>query len=264
MSNRRLIHMAASIQPSAYLVRALYERQFRSSTSLGRFRGVYPDFASAVASAPTGRPTGYDHQAAGQMYSDRPVFPEDYAVLFWLVPLLQSGLRVLDFGGHAGGMFDAFRNLSSWPEGVSWTIYDVAAAVQHGIDLNASRPTPHPNFVTQLEDVEAADLLLASGSLQYCDTSLPQILSELRAMPSDIIFNQIPLHETEEFVTLQNIGTAYCAYWIRNRGRFMQGLMQEGYELVDMWENPGKNCFIPTYPRQTRPVYFGAYLRRTY
>ena len=263
MSNRRLIHMAASIQPSAYLVRTLYERQFRSSTSLGRFRGVYPDFATAIASAPSGRPTGYDHEAAGQMYSDRPVFPEDYAVLFWLTPLLQRGLSVLDFGGHAGGMIDAFRILPSWPKDVSWTIYDVEAAVRHGIDLNASRPKPQPNFVTQLEDADSAEVLLASGSLQYCDTSLPEILGELRSMPSHIIINQIPLHETDEFVTLQNIGTAYCAYWIRNRGRFMKSLMQAGYELVDMWENPGKNCFIPTYPRQTRPVYFGAYLRRT-
>ena len=262
MSNRRLIHMAASIQPSAYLVRALYERRFRSSTSLGRFRGVYPDFATAIASAPTDRPTGYDHEAAGQMYSDRPIFPEDYAVLFWLIPLLQGGLRVLDVGGHAGGMLDAFRILPSWPEDVSWTICDVEAAVQHGRDLNAARPAPKPNFINQLEDADAADILLASGSLQYFDSTMPQLLDELRALPSHIIINQLPLHETEEFVTLQNIGTAYCAYWIRNRGRFLQGLMQQGYELIDIWENPGKNCIIPTYPRQTRPVYFGAYLRR--
>lgn len=255
--------MAASIQPSAYLCRALYERQFRSSNSPGRFRGVYPDFDSAIASAPTDRPNGYDHEAAGKMYSDRPVFPEDYAVLFWLIPLLNRGLRVLDFGGHAGGMLDAFRMLPTWPKDFSWTIYDVAAAVRQGVDRNASRPEPRPNFVTQLEDAGAADVMLASGSLQYCDNSLPEILGELRSMPSHIIINQIPLHETDEFVTLQNIGTAYCAYWIRNRGRFMQSLMQAGYELVDMWENPGKNCFIPTYPRQTRPVYFGAYLRKT-
>jgi hypothetical protein len=42
----------------------------------------------------------------------------------------------------------------------------------------------------------------------------------------------------------------------------VQLVIDEGYELVDMWTNPGKLCIIPTYPRQTRPVYFGAYLRR--
>lgn len=262
MNLRRIAHWVAGTRPLASLVRCLYEIRFAKAAARGRFRGVYGDFGAAIASAPRGLPVGYDHDAAGRMYSSRPMFPEDYAVLFWLMPLLQNGAQVLDFGGHAGGMFDAFRRLPVWPNDVAWTVCDVPAAVRRGLELNSARPEPRLRFITQLEDAGSPSVFLASGSLQYCDSTIAEILGRLPVMPDHIIINQIPLHETLEFVTLQNIGMAYCAYWVRSRERFVQLVIDEGYELVDMWTNPGKLCIIPTYPRQTRPVYFGAYLRR--
>jgi len=248
--------------PVVYAVRALYERRFCGSAGRGLFRGVYGDFQAAIAAAPSKMRTGYDHSLAAEMYADRPVFAEDYAVLFWLRPLLASGAKVLDFGGHAGGMFDAFGELLSWPEDLSWTIYDVPAVVERGEALYAERSGVRPRFIDDLARFDGADLILASGSPQYCDAEFAQTVLSLGERPSHVIFNQVPLCEGQQFVTLQNIGTAFCPYWVRNREAFLQPLLDQGYELVDMWSNPGKECRIPTYPRQTRPEYFGGYLRR--
>lgn len=261
MSLGRSIHILASTPPLVYMTRFWYERRFSSSAGRGLFRGVYRDFSSAIDSAPAGKPIGYDHGAAAQMYDARPVFPEDYAVLFWLRPLLASGVRVLDFGGHAGGMFDAFGGLVRWPDDIEWTIYDVPAVVEHGEALNAARKNPVPRFTSCLDAVGDADVLVASGSPQYCDAEFARTVLSLPSRPDHVLVNQVPLHEGEQFVTLQNIGTAFCPYWIRNREEFLQPLLEHGYQLVDMWTNPGKECRIPTYPRRTRPGYFGAYLQ---
>jgi putative methyltransferase (TIGR04325 family) len=261
MNLRRSIHILGSTRPLVYLTRFLYERQFRSEAGRGLFRGVYRDFDAAIASAPSGNPIGYDHSAAAQMYEARPVFPEDYAVLFWLRPLLAAGVRVLDFGGHAGGLFDAVRGLVDLPADIEWTIYDLPAVVEHGLARNSSRRDPLPRFTSSLESVMDADVMLASGSPQYCVAEFAGAVLSLREPPRHIILNQIPLHEGREFVTLQNIGTAFCPYWVRNREQFLKPLLAAGFDLVDMWTNPGKECRIPTYPRQTRPVYYGAYLR---
>lgn len=196
------------------------------------------------------------------MYSDRPIFVEDYAVLFWLRTLLQPGWRIFDYGGHAGGMFDAFRNVITLPAGVQWTIYDVPAAVRHGETLNAKRVQPLPSFTISMNSAEHADIFLASGSPQYVDVDFSRTVLDLTARPAHLLINQVPLHEVHEFVTLQNIGTSFCPYWIRNLHRFFQPLLDNGYEMVNTWTNPGKECRIPTYPDYTRPTYYGAYLRR--
>ncbi len=261
MNWKRSLHILASTPPLVYMTRYLYEKRFRTEAGRGLFRGVYDDFGSAIASAPSDNPIGYDHAAAAQMYETRPVFPEDYAVLFWLRPLVTSGIRVLDLGGHAGGLFDAFAGLLEWPADVEWTIYDVPAVVERGEASNAARQKPLPRFTSSLESVQGTDVLLASGFSQYCDAEFARTVLSLREAPRHVIFNQVPLNEGKQFVTLQNIGTAYCPYWIRNRKEFLQPLLASGYELVDMWTNPGKECRIPTYLRQTRPQYFGAYLR---
>tara|TARA_R110002096_G_scaffold151427_5_gene314006 strand:- start:256 stop:1068 length:813 start_codon:yes stop_codon:yes gene_type:complete len=261
MNLRRFIHIFGSTPPMVYVARLVYERRFRSVAGRGLFRGVYGDFAAAAAAAPSGIPLGYDHAAAAEMYAERPIFPEDYALLYWLRPLLASGARVLDFGGHAGGMFDAFGELQQWPTDLEWTIYDVPKVVAQGEARNAARVHPVSRFTSRLDEAPEADVLLASGSPQYCDEEFADSVLSLRKAPHHIIVNQVPLHDGEPFVTLQNIGTAFCPYWIRNRESFLRPLLDSGYELVDMWTNPGKECRIPTYPRVTRPTYFGSYLR---
>lgn len=257
---KRALHLALSAPPFVYFVRAMYESRFRRNA--GYFRGVYPDFASATAAAPRNRPLGYDHVDGGKMYWDRPIFPEDYALMYWIKSTLRERFNVLDFGGHAGWMFDAFNNIIGFQHDITWTIFDVPAVAAYGEQQNSRRKPPIPVFISDLSAApQNLDILIASGSLQYVDTDFTETLRALH-LPQHLILNQLPLHESKEFVTLQNISTAFCPYWIRNRTRFFASLEGTGYELVDLWTNPGKDCRIPTYPEHTRPAYYGAYLRR--
>src|SRR5687767_3135870 len=81
-----------------------FEQQFAGHIEGGfggnLYRGVFATFEEAQASAPQGKPIGYDNQAAADLYLERTrrVYPSDYPVMFWLEKLFQAGARtVFDF-----------------------------------------------------------------------------------------------------------------------------------------------------------------------
>lgn len=244
------------------LRRARYERKFRSPAMGHGFRGVYDSFAAALRSAPEPQRVGYDNENAAAMYVGRPVFPEDYAVLFWLSRLLRENARVLDYGGHAGSAFDAWSALLPLPAGTAWTVHDVPAVVEAGRRRNAQRTGVLPSFTTDFGAASGVDVLVASGSLQYVEQPLHERLAALAEKPRHLLINQLPVHPRDQFVTLQNIATCYCPYVIFHEGRFFDGLRSLGYRVVDTWTNPGKGCWIPTYPKHTAAPYRGALLAR--
>jgi putative methyltransferase (TIGR04325 family) len=258
---KRTAKNAASIPPVLAAYRWLYEREFGSGKLPHAFRGVFPSFADAAASAPTKGFMGYDNSEAADMYHGRPIYPEDYSVLFWLRTLMQPGMRLFDYGGHAGGMFDAFRSVLKLPERFEWEIYDVAAVIEAGRKANVSRPEPRPAFTTDWSHASGAGILLASGSLQYVETSLAERLKGLNRLPDHLVINQLPLHHEHEFSTLQCIGSVFCPYRIFAREKFFSSLHALGYRTVDTWSNPNKSCYIPTYPSHTLYEYSGACLR---
>jgi putative methyltransferase (TIGR04325 family) len=247
------------LPPIQIAERWLYERSFAAG-AIG-FRGVFATFAEAAASAPTTRPLGYDNPEPATMYADRPIYAEDYAVLFWLKTLAAPGWRLFDYGGHTGGVYDAFLRVLALPAGFRWTVFDVPAVVEQGRQISAARPRPHLEFTTDFAAADGSDLFLASGSLQYIDRPLHEDLRRLAARPKHLIVNQLPLHDSLDFVTLQNIGTAYCPYRIFNRRTFVSALESIGYELIDAWSNRAKSCFIPTYSEHNVEHYSGAYFR---
>lgn len=240
--------------------RALYERRFRGRPQGHLFRGVFTTFAEAVRSAPQRLPLGYDNRAAAAMYQGRPLFSEDYAVLFWLQRILAPGSKVFDYGGHAGSAFDVWTEHLPLPPGVEWTIYDVPEVVEEGRRRNASRNGTIPGFTTDFAQASGCDVFLASGSLQYVEQPLSESLAGLPAKPRHLLLNQLPLHASEQYVTLQNIGTCYCPYAVFHEQRFHDSLKALGYELLHTWDNPAKGCYIPTHPRHTAAPYRGALL----
>jgi putative methyltransferase (TIGR04325 family) len=240
----------------------MYGESFASGTSPHVFHGVYDTFEQALAMAPPSAPVGYDNDEAASLYRARPIYPEDYAVLFWLRSLAGTSTHLFDYGGHAGGMFDAFKPLLSLPAGFEWTIYDVPAVVAAGRALNESRSDPKPRFTSDWHDASQADILLASGSLQYLKPSAAALLAELGRLPRHLVINQQPLHDRLEYFTLQRIGGIFCPYRISRRDRFFESLESLGYRVVDSWENAGKSCYVPTYPSHGVTAYTGAYLLR--
>ncbi|HHJ18694.1 MAG TPA: amino acid adenylation domain-containing protein, partial [Gammaproteobacteria bacterium] len=244
---------------------AEYEARFSQATAENLFRGVYSSFSEALQTAPGNKPTGYDHSDPANMYKDRleRIYPDDYPMMFWLEKALaEGGHQVFDLGGHIGVGFYAYQKYIQYPEDMDWKVCDVAAVVEAGEKLSRKRKADQLSFTTDNQAADGRDIFFASGALQYLDTPLATQLSKLQQPPKHILLNLMPLYNGDAFVTLQNIGTAFCPYQILNKTQFIESLQQQGYDMIDHWENPDKGCQIPFHPEQSLDHYDGFYFRR--
>jgi len=64
-----------------------------------------------------------------------------------------------------------------------------------------------------------------------------------------------------QFVTLQNTQFSYNPYRLFDRGLFVDGLSEAGYELIDSWENAEITCVMPYHREGSEVRYTGMYLR---
>lgn len=242
--------------------KAKYRRRFQREGTHNLFWGAFGSFAEAVAAAPGDRPLGYDNPDSARMYESLldTVFHEHYPTLFWLATLWPDLRSVLDFGGHRGSLFyAAHRHLGPGPV---WTVYDVPTVVEEGRKTARERGATGLRFADRLPDVDPPQLVAAVGSLQYVELSADQWLDSVPGTPEYVIVNTTPFHASDDFVTLNNIGTAYCPYRIRCAGTFFGAIEERGYRLVESWVHAGKHCRVPFHYGGDEIVYRGAYFRR--
>ena len=122
----------ADLPPLGQLRRQRAEAAFANNTDANLFRGVYPSFDAAQASAPPTRPLGYDNADAAGMYLERikRIYPSDYPVIFWLQKLFaQAQSSVFDLGGHIGIGYYGYQRYLDYPPGLRWTVSDVPAVM---------------------------------------------------------------------------------------------------------------------------------------
>lgn len=241
----------------------MFDHTFATASEATLYRGFFATFDEATSQAPKTKPMGYDNRESAALYEDRLERPMawDYPVMFWLAQILAESSNVVDIGGHVGVSCYAFENHLAHHTYATWTVMDVPAVVARGRELAARRGRKHLRFVTDLADAPQADVLLASGSLQYIDEPFTDLVARLSQKPRYIIVNKTPLSTGESFVTLQSIGTAYCPYRVFNRTQFLKGLESIDYELMDEWDNPGLSCKIGVGSERDIPAYSGLYLR---
>lgn len=247
--------------------RKKYDRRFASAQHVNLFRGVYADLAQAGAAIPATKPTGYDHSGPAAMYDERTrqIYPSDYPILFWLHKLLSPACaRVFDIGGHIGVGYYAYRKYFDYPANVQWCVSDVPAVVRRGRELAREwDPSGRLTFTSELTEAANFDIVFASGSLQYLPQTLGELLSGLAVKPRHVLVNLMPLHPTETYYTVQNIGEAFCPYRIEALPQFIAAMRTAGYGVRDRWENLEKRCEIPfaaaTY---TLDRYYGFYFER--
>jgi putative methyltransferase (TIGR04325 family) len=241
-----------------------YQRHFAEESGKARmFAGIYESFDAAIDAIPHGVRVGYDHAELADRHTDEigDIWPSDYATLFWLAALLKPDMTVFDLGGSTGLLFYGFRKYLAYPAGMRWTVCDVPAVASRGCTLAKVNGVKELSFTTRIEDAEAADVLLTSGSLQFISTPLWQSLSRLNERPHHLIINRIPLTDGAGFVTLQNIGRAICPYQIWNRAGFMHAIENVGFKVIDSWETPEFSCYIPFHPNRSLRAYSGMYCR---
>jgi putative methyltransferase (TIGR04325 family) len=257
---RAAMRALEAVPPVRRLRRWDYERR-RFPLWANACLGVFDTFDEARRAAP-GR-TGYDHPEMARMYDDLigRVRAADYPAMFWLQRALRSGSTVFDLGGHVGIAYYSYLPHLDRPPDLRWTVCDVPAVVERGRALARERGAAQLHFTSRLDDVAGSDVVLASGSLQYVETDVATLLAGLTPRPRHVIVNRTPMLRGRQFVTLQNTQFSYNPYRLFDRERFIEGLSEAGYELVDSWENTDITCVMP-YHREASEVRFtGMYLR---
>jgi putative methyltransferase (TIGR04325 family) len=111
----------------------------------------------------------------------------------------QGTLKVLDFGGGAGGyhytIAKAFLGNGSK---LKWNIVETPAMVKEGKLIADVELNFFDNISDAKNDLGAVDLVLSSGALQYCPNPLG-FLSELAEVGAKNIFvTRIPLSESDK------------------------------------------------------------------
>ncbi len=225
-------------------------------------RGVYASFDEARAHAPKGVPLGYDHDEIALGYKNQKFLCSDYPAAFWLREALQDGPKVLDLGGSVGISFYAWERYFPYPENLQWVVCEVPAVVQAGEKIAREKNESRLHFTSQIEQADGCNCLLASGSLQYIEPSLADLLKRLTRPPRHLIVNRVPLHSSRECITLQNIRWAVSPYRVFQRDAFLAQCESLGYALVDAWTVPDHSCWIPFYPEFSVAAYSGLYLRK--
>jgi putative methyltransferase (TIGR04325 family) len=156
---------------------------------------------------------------------------------------MRKGVAVFDLGGGMGRLFFRFEKYLDYPSDLTWAVCEVPAAAQRG--EGAKETEQRLLFTTRAEYAAAADILIASGSLQLIETPLWDMLSRLPAKPPHLLINRVPLYDGPRFVTLFNMGPAIAPCHVWNRDDFIQRLGDCGYSLIDLWSAPELSCSIP-------------------
>lgn len=227
------------------------------------FRGAYPNFAEAIAAAGSRKRIGYDHDEMVGLYVYRigQINPSDYASIWWLSRLIREHLFVADFGGNVALEYSSFSRYIAFPASLKWLIYDVPAVVQFARKVSQERGFANVDFTTRFEDFDGADVLHSSGTLQYIENGLADLLRPLAKKPSHLILNRVPVHPREEFVTMQNIGPSLCPYHIYQHSRFVESFTTLGYELVDSWQCAEVTFRLLFHPDKEIAAYSGFYFK---
>lgn len=229
-----------------------------------RFRGAFASYEAALGAVRPGVLAGYDHDGVSAVHEEKMLAVRvwDYPVLYWLQRLAPIISCIVDAGGHTGVKYRAFaRHLDL--DRIEWVVFDLPTMVSAG--RAKARPEDRTlSFVDRIEDAPAAEVLLASGLLQYLDTPLVDLVRRMRVLPEYILLNKVATRDGPAVVTLENFGLAEIPYQIRRRDEIPSALAELGYDIVDEWIIPSLAHEIPTHPELGRSTSRGyaARLRR--
>ncbi|MEO6169964.1 MAG: TIGR04325 family methyltransferase [Lysobacter sp.] len=262
---RRIANETAELPGIRELAKPLYRRMFSNNREGNAYLGVYPSFQSAMDAAPRDLPTSYDHDLAGQLYRDRlqRVTVSDYPVIYWLQQLVAGGgRRVFDLGGHVGVTYYSFRRYLEYPGDLQWLVHDTPSVVTAGREwASQNDPWRQLAFADTVDAASDRDVLIACGSLQYLDYSLPELLGRIADPPPHVLVNTTPMHPDRSYFTLQNIGSAICPYRITAVPEFIDDMAALGYKVIDRWESFERHLRLPFEPGHSIDRYYGFYLR---
>ena len=246
-------------------LRRRYEKRFRCASHSNLFKGIFNTYQTAQACLPETKPAGYDNEQSANMYDDRmrTIYATDYPVLFWMKQILKPDSKVFEIGGHVGVSFYSYDHFMGLGEAINWTILDVEAVVSQGKIIAQERQEHRLHFTAELTANPDTEVVFASGSLQYIEKSLAEMIKDANISPQHVLVNLFPCNFKPDYFTVNNIGTAFCPYKITSKKVFIEQMEKIGFILIDEWANDAKRCVIPFYdPSYSLSNYTGFYFKR--
>ena len=245
-----VVLLARSFRPVRWFLERLlgYRRSF-SSFEQAKF--CSSQFISA----------GHEHEDDIRMHlsSSRAARESDYPVFFYLSQSDKSLTSVFDFGGNIGNLFYCYQNYLSVPKDISWKVYDLPELRQAGEKIAEGRGESRLHYVNGCDELDAADLFLASGSLHYFESSLPELLAQAKRLPSRVIVNRTPFSNAEDLITIQDNGSFLVPCKLHNKQKFVDGMATLGYKLRGSWPVAERALYVPLHPDCSSATYFGFY-----
>jgi len=128
------------------------------------------------------------------------------------------------------------------PDDFRWQIVDVPAMVREG--RRRLPPEVHSLcFFDHVEETEACDALLCSGTLQYVELSIEEVIDRLPQKPYMIFLNKVPVSSKQGFFTVETfVKSLPChIFGPDDLGRAREHL---GYALVASWPIPNRDFVV--------------------
>src|SRR5690348_5052102 len=226
--------------------------------------GTYSTYAQARAAIPRGRAAGWDNEAAATIWSDcvDPVRPGIYPLFFWLLRLLRPGASLIDYGGSVGLTYYGYHRYASLPERARSIVVELPQTAVQCRRIAERKDARNLFFTSDITTPSACDILLAAGSLQYVEHSVPGLLELRSARPRWPLLNKLPLTKGAEFWALDNFGPAVAPYRVFNEQAFVSYFERRGYVVRDRWQVAELKCDIAFHPANHLTQHTGLCLER--
>lgn len=213
------------------------------------FWGQFQSREAARRFVPTSAQSSYSNPDLVELNEN--VFKEvhlfDWPVLFHLQKfIIQRQIdSLIDFGGHVGVKYYAFREHLELSDSFRWQVVDTPPMVRAGTRQAADDNVRNLIFFDSLAAAGAAPLLLCSGVLQYAEETLEELLAGLDQRPEIIILNKVPLCEDGGFYTLENFGRVKLVHRIFDSSEHAAMGGRMGYRRITQWAIPYRDFSIP-------------------
>ncbi len=178
----------------------------------------------------------------------------DYPVILNLLMVRNQIKSLIDFGGHIGVKYYAYKRLLPNINELIWKVVDVPFCVERGRKEASQRGATNLSFSSDILEAGECDLLLISGALQYVTPSIGELLDSMVCFPRLIIINKLPVHFGPDYYTIENFGKAKIPYRIFNKNQFDSQLILRDYNKIDTWTIPSREISIPFYREEVGQI----------
>jgi putative methyltransferase (TIGR04325 family) len=119
-------------------------------------------------------------------------------------------------------------------------VCDFPSFTQRGEEFAKEQLADALSFTTNRQDANGSLVYLTNGTLQYIETGLAEMLSELAEKPPHVLVNRVPVYSGETYYTVQYGAFSYSPYKVMNAEQLINSMEHLGYRKIDQWSLPRK------------------------